>query len=141
MFGKRQQRSATVTIIAQGSIVEGTLRVKGVVQIDGTVEGTLIADGHVSVGPEGSIRGEVIADALSIGGRVEGSLQARGHLHVLSTGAVRGDARYTTLEVDRGGVMDGRASRTNEAGGASPVKSLAPDNDVEMIADEVEAAE
>ncbi len=140
MFGKRQQRSATVTVIAQGSVVEGTLRVKGVIQIDGTVDGTLIADGHVSVGPEGLIRGDVTADALSIGGRVDGSLHSRGHLHVLSTGVVQGNARYTSLEVDRGGVMDGSASRVDAASKQLP--SLAPANDVEMIADgEIEAAE
>ena len=129
-----------MTVIAQGSVVEGTLRVKGVIQIDGTVDGTLIADGHVSVGPEGVIRGEVSADALSIGGRVDGTVNARGHLHVLSTGVVHGNAHYTSLEVDRGGVMDGRASRTLDETG-KPVPSLLPSNDVEMIADDVVAAE
>lgn len=133
MFGKRQQTAATVTVIAQGSVVEGTLRVRGLIQVDGTVEGTLIAEGHVSVGPEGKIRGEVTADALSIGGRVDGTVLARGHLHVLSSGVVHGDARYTTLEVDRGGVMDGRASQV--------MKSAVVDNDVELIADGAEAAE
>lgn len=133
MFGKRQQTAATVTVIAQGSVVEGTLRVRGVIQIDGTVDGTLIAEGHVSVGPEGKVRGDVTADALSIGGRVDGTLLARGHLHVLSTGVVQGDVRYTTLEVDRGGVMDGRATQV--------MNSVVPDNDVELMANGAEAAE
>lgn len=129
MFGKRQRLAAgSTTVIAAGSVVEGTLRVRGMVQVDGTIQGTLIAEGHVSVGPEGRIVGEVTADQLSVGGKVEGTILARSHLHVLASGSVRGDARYTSLEVERGGVMDGSASRVKEAGELSTV----PDNDVEL---------
>jgi len=128
MFGRKQASGTNVTVIAVGSTVEGTLRVKGMLQVDGRVEGNLIADGHISVGPEGKIIGDVTADNLSVGGRVEGTLSARGHLHVLSTGVVSGSARYTTLEVDRGGVMDGRAARVDE-------KNTLADNDLELIAD------
>jgi cytoskeletal protein CcmA (bactofilin family) len=110
MFGKKQAASA-VTVIAAGSVIEGTLRVRGMLQVDGTIEGTLIAEGHVSVGPEGRISGDLTTDSLSVGGKVEGTIRARGHLHVLNSGTVRGETRYSTLEVDRGGVMDGRAAR------------------------------
>ena len=110
MFGKPKLGNA-ITVIASGSVVAGSLRVRGMVQVDGTIEGTLIAEGHVSVGPEGKVMGDVTADDLSIGGLVVGTLHARGHLHGLPSGIVRGEVRYTTLEIDRGGVMDGRASR------------------------------
>jgi cytoskeletal protein CcmA (bactofilin family) len=79
----------------------------------------------VSVGPEGKILGEVTADQLSVGGRVEGTVFARGHLLVLASGVVHGNARYTSLEVERGGVMDGSASRVDEQ---------VADNDVELVA-------
>jgi hypothetical protein len=46
-------------------------------------------------------------------------------LLVLSSGAVHGNARYTSLEVERGGVMDGSASRVDEA---------VAENDVELVA-------
>lgn len=129
MFGKRVKTSDT-TIIALGSVVEGTLRVRGPVRVDGTIDGTLIAEGHVFVGPEGQLLGEVTADELSVAGKVDGTLYARNHLHVLATGSVRGNARYTSLEVDRGGIMDGSASRVAEAE-ATELTAAAPDNDVE----------
>jgi cytoskeletal protein CcmA (bactofilin family) len=134
MFGSKKQTTGSITVIAAGTLVEGTLRVKGMLQLDGVVQGTLIADGHVSVGPEGKVLGDVTADKLSIAGRVEGTVNARGHLHVLATGVVQGGAHYASLEVDRGGVMDGRASRLDDK--PAPVA----ENDVEMIAD-VAAAE
>lgn len=116
MFGKRQHVVATTTtVIAAGCIVEGSLRVSGMVQVDGTVDGTLSADGHVSVGPDGKILGELRTDQLSIGGTVDGALHVRGHLHVLASGVVKGTAAYASLEVDRGGVMDGSASRVVES--------------------------
>jgi cytoskeletal protein CcmA (bactofilin family) len=130
MFGgKRQQATGSITVIAAGSVVEGTLRVKGMLQLDGTIQGNLIADGHVSVGPDGKILGDVTADDLSIAGRVEGTVNARNHLHVLAKGVVQGGARYASLEVDRGGIMDGRASRLDEKASAAVA------NDVEMISD------
>jgi cytoskeletal protein CcmA (bactofilin family) len=112
MFGKAKSANA-VTVIASGSVIVGTLRVRGIVQVDGSIEGTVVVEGHVSVGPEGRISGDITADDLSVGGKVEGTVHARGHLHVLSTGSVSGEARYTTLEVDRGGLMDGRASHVD----------------------------
>jgi cytoskeletal protein CcmA (bactofilin family) len=128
MFGsKRKQSAGSITVIASGSVVEGTLRVKGMLQLDGTIKGTLIAEGHVSVGPEGKVLGDVMADNLSIAGCIEGTVNAKGHLHVLATGVVRGGARYNSLEVDRGGVMDGRASHLDE--------KAVVENDVEMISD------
>ncbi|MFT3925916.1 MAG: polymer-forming cytoskeletal protein [Myxococcales bacterium] len=137
MFGKRQQPASSITVIAAGSVVEGTLRVKGMLQLDGTIQGTLVAEGHVSVGPEGKILGDVIADNLSIAGRIEGTVNARGHLHVLASGVVQGGARYASLEVDRGGVMDGRASRLDDkAGSGAPANDVeARPQDVEMISD------
>ncbi len=126
-------------------MVEGTLRVKGMLQLDGTIQGTLIAEGHVSVGPDGKVLGDVQADNLSIAGRIEGTVNARGHLHVLASGVVQGGARYASLEVDRGGVMDGRASRLDErlAAGtpANDVIEVSASDKVEMIVDAAAAAE
>ncbi len=105
MFGSK---SEDPTVIGRGAVIEGIVRIRGRVQVDGRVEGTLEVDGTLSVGPEGRIRGEVIADDVVVGGEVEGKLTARKHLHLVRSGKVRGDVRYDTLQVDRGAVLDGR---------------------------------
>jgi cytoskeletal protein CcmA (bactofilin family) len=108
MFRSKTRAPATEpTVIGRGTIIEGTVRVCGRVQVDGQIDGTLIAEGHVSVGPSGSIVGEVVADQLAVGGRVEGKVNVREHLHIAPGGSARGDVRYGTLQVDRGGVIDG----------------------------------
>jgi cytoskeletal protein CcmA (bactofilin family) len=107
----RAKPAAEPTVIGRGTTIEGNLRATGRVQVDGRLEGKLEVDGQVSVGPNGSIAGELIADELAIGGRVEGKVTARKHLFVAATGAVIGELCYGTLQVERGAVLDGRALR------------------------------
>ena len=95
------------TVIGRGTVIEGTIRVAGRVQVDGQIDGTLIAEGHVSVGPTGSIQGEVVSEELAVGGRVEGRVTVSNHLHIAPGGSARGEVRYGSLQVDRGGVIDG----------------------------------
>jgi cytoskeletal protein CcmA (bactofilin family) len=99
--------SSEPTVIGKGTVIEGTVRVCGRVQVDGQIDGSLIAEGHVSVGPTGSVIGEVVAEELAVGGRVEGKVSVRDHLHVAPGGIARGEVRYGSLQVERGGVIDG----------------------------------
>jgi len=108
-------RDAEPTVIGAGAVIEGTVRVSGRVQLDGRIEGTLDVDGEVSIGPKGYLHGELIATQVAIGGTAEGKVTIREHLHIVSTGRVRGDVRYETLQVDRGGVLDGTTAHGEEA--------------------------
>jgi cytoskeletal protein CcmA (bactofilin family) len=112
MFGgKKAANAAEPTVIGRGAVIEGKVRASGPIQIDGHIDGTLLVDGQVSVGPSGAITGEVSADEIVVGGRVEGKLHARTHLHVAPGGSVRGDVRYGTLQIDRGGLIDGTTAQ------------------------------
>jgi cytoskeletal protein CcmA (bactofilin family) len=104
----RNKPPSEPTVIGQGAVIEGNLRASGRVQVDGRLEGKLEVDGQVSIGPHGAIIGEVIADELAVGGRVEGKLTARKHLYVAAKGEVHGEITYTSLQVERGAVLDGR---------------------------------
>jgi cytoskeletal protein CcmA (bactofilin family) len=109
MFGKKSKTNAATepTVIGRGTVIEGTVRVTGRVQVDGQIDGTLIAQGNVSVGPSGVISGEVVAHDLVVGGRVEGKVNVTELLHIAPNGIARGEVRYGSLCVDRGGVLDG----------------------------------
>jgi len=110
MFGtKGRAASGDPTVIGKGTVVEGSVRVSGPVQVDGRIDGALIADGEASIGPTGSVLGDVFADDLMIGGLVDGSVSVRDHLHVAPGGRMTGEARYGSLQIDRGGVLAGSA--------------------------------
>jgi cytoskeletal protein CcmA (bactofilin family) len=113
---KTTASSAEPTVIGKGTVIEGTVRITGRVQIDGKIDGTLIAEGHVSVGPQGSVLGELTAGELAVGGNVEGRVNVRGHMHIAPGGKARGEMRYGSLQVDRGGVIDGSTAHGDERG-------------------------
>jgi cytoskeletal protein CcmA (bactofilin family) len=95
------------TVIGRGSRVAGTVRVKGRVQIDGEVEGHVFAeDGHVSIGPSGSVIGQLTAAELVVGGRIEGTIRVTGHVHVVNGGSAVGMLQYSSIQVDRGGALE-----------------------------------
>lgn len=125
MFGSKAEEP---TVIGRGAVIEGTVRVRGRVQVDGRVEGTLEVEGTLSVGPEGRIRGEVIAEDIAVGGEIEGKVTAKKHLHVVRSGKVRGEVRYDTLQIDRGAVLDGRTLHGDEPAS----KSELADADIEL---------
>ena len=119
MFGKKAASAAEPTVIGRGAVIEGKVRASGPIQIDGHVDGALLVDGPVSVGPSGAITGEVAADDIVVGGRVQGKVLARGHLHVASGGSVRGEVRYGSLQIDRGGLIDGTTGQGQADAAAS----------------------
>lgn len=112
LFRRRKQSEANVTVLAEGAALEGKLTVRGPLQVHGAVVGQLSCDGELAVGSAGRILGEVRATQLSVAGRVAGIVYTRDRLSVLATGQVRGHARYASLEVERGGVMEASTSLT-----------------------------
>ncbi len=109
MFGKSKTKIGH-TIIGQGTAIEGELQIQGSIHIDGRIEGKLQCQGQLSIGPEGTVNGEVFAKALTIAGRFEGKAVVEGHLHLRSGAVVRGDLRYQTLEVERGASVHGKTN-------------------------------
>jgi|SRR6185312_10818945 len=94
------------TVVGRGSRIAGSLRVKGRVQIDGEVEGQVVSDDHVSIGPSGSVIGELSAAELVVGGRIEGTVRVAGTLHVVNGGCAIGVLQYSSIQVDRGGALE-----------------------------------
>lgn len=94
--------------IGQGVVVQGVMKVPGSVQVDGTFSGELTAETLI-VGQAGQVSGVISANRVEVLGKVEQQLNAT-HLLIRSTGAVTGSAAYSELEIERGGVMDGKIS-------------------------------
>jgi cytoskeletal protein CcmA (bactofilin family) len=107
-WSEARMSSNKATVIGSGAVIEGSIRAQGSVRVEGVVNGVLIVEGDAAIAPGGEVIGDVLADDLSICGRLDGNTSVRDHLHVASTGSLYGDARYGTLQVDRGGVLVGR---------------------------------
>jgi cytoskeletal protein CcmA (bactofilin family) len=114
MSAKPSVPAKQVTVVSAGSALQGDIRVRGALRIEGAVYGNITTDGDMSVGPDARILGEVRAKNLSLAGRIDGIVHVRAHLRLLRGGMMRGHARYLTLEIERGGVMDGTTARTSD---------------------------
>jgi cytoskeletal protein CcmA (bactofilin family) len=120
------------TVIAAGASIEGTVRCEGALHVDGRIQGSVESVSTVSVGADGMIKGDVLADEVTVGGRIEGTVIAASRLHMLSTGAIYGDARYGSLEVDRGGLIEGRTIPISGLASPAPETPIADDALVEI---------
>jgi len=86
---------------------QGEFVVKGVLRIDGLVQGRVNAD-CVILSKSGVVKGEVKAERIVVGGKIEGGLWSQGVVEINATGKVQGDIFTNKLSVTEGGEFNGR---------------------------------
>lgn len=99
-----------LTIIAQGTTVEGELIAKGVVKVEGKVIGTVRAERQVLVARGGIIQGDVIGREVILGGEVRGSITASERIEIQEGAVVHGDIATKRLMVAEGGEVNGNVT-------------------------------
>ena len=101
------------SILGEGMVIDGRLKVSGSVLIHGTVTGDIEADADaemvvVGVGEKGSIKGNVKAHQVMIAGKVLGDVHAKIRVEMMSTGVIEGNLEYCNMVMDEGAVIIGR---------------------------------
>ncbi|MBO8125674.1 MAG: polymer-forming cytoskeletal protein [Firmicutes bacterium] len=95
------------TLIASGVYIEGTLKAKGMLRVDGTVCGEIICDGSMIIGKEGKVEAKVQAANLTIGGELKGDVKVADRLEILPSGRLEGNAVTNVIVIEDGGVFSG----------------------------------
>ena len=93
------------------------------VEVQGALEGTLIADSIV-VREGGTVKGTVKTTNASVLGTVEGEVAVTGLLDVKSTGQVTGDISYGQFSVQVGGHISGQLDIASPEGKVEHVEHL-----------------
>lgn len=91
-----------------------TITIAGTARIDGTMDGTIKA-GHLIVGAEGKLKGEITTDTAEIQGFVEQTLSVANLLTVKTTGMVNGTVVYGELQCEQGGKLIGELSTNSSS--------------------------
>lgn len=110
MFRKEQLEAPpdkVNTIIGKDTFFKGTIKAKGLVRIDGEMEGDVETHGDVVIGESGRVSLEMKARNVAIAGHFNGSLEASGKLEIRSTGVVVGQIRTNGLVIDDGANFSG----------------------------------
>ena len=69
--------SEEITIISNGVKIEGKVSSTGNIRVDGSLLGDLNSRGNVTVGEQADIKGEIVANVVTIGGKVVGTINAK----------------------------------------------------------------
>jgi len=94
----------------EGVELEGEIRFKDTLRVDGKIRAAIASDGELVVGPTGEVEGEITVSALSVSGRIRGTLRVKDRLEVHGGGRVEGEVLLGRpgLIVHEGGVVEAR---------------------------------
>lgn len=96
------------TVIGRSMKLRGDLSGTNDLLIDGEVEGSVRVDGgRVTVGAEGRVRADIVAQDVTISGKVHGDIHAAGAVHLASTAMLLGNIFALRFSMDENAVMRG----------------------------------
>lgn len=113
----------TQSVITSEVEIKGVVKSAGSVNMDGKLEGDLVCSGDGYVGKNGSIKGNISANAVSIEGTVNGTITAKDKIEMKSTANINGDIKSKRLSVEDGVTLVGKVD-VNPAGTASGKSDL-----------------
>jgi cytoskeletal protein CcmA (bactofilin family) len=102
------------TIIGEGTEIRGTIQATGVIRIDGTLEGSIVHQGDLIIGPKGRVTADIRSKGLAVAGEVRGNVETDDKLELLPGARLYGDIRCGHLVVHEGAMFHGRSLMANE---------------------------
>jgi cytoskeletal protein CcmA (bactofilin family) len=106
-------------VVGAGARFEGLLSFWGRARVDGAVQGSIVADGVLEVGPEATIAARIEVDVLVVEGLVEGEVAARERVEICAGGRITADVRTPRLVLAEGGSIEGRIVMTERSAGSA----------------------
>ena len=127
--------SGSTTLISPDTVIVGDIHFSGNLDIEGLVQGNIIAqpgkDALIRVVGKGRVEGDIRAPAVIINGMVQGDVYSSKHLELASKGRVQGNVFYTLLEMVAGSEVNGSLSHVETTDTA---KGKTADSGVDAIA-------
>ena len=93
--------------IVHGTEINGDLVSDSNVLIDGEMNGNISCSGKVIIGPNGTIKGNIVCVHAEIQGAVDGEVTVEGLLTLTSTARIMGDIQTAKLVVQEGAIFEG----------------------------------
>jgi len=97
-------------LIGEGVSITGNISLPGTIYVYGDVNGEITAR-EIHVGESGKVTGNVKVDLADVKGEIVNSIQVKEVLVVRSTGRISGNISYKSLEIEHGGVIDGKIEK------------------------------
>jgi len=113
--GSSHKFSNEKTIIGKDISIEGHIRGKEHMVIDGSVKGNIEMEAHnFALGPAGRIEGEIHARNISISGQMKGNIKTPGKIEITKEADFQGDIRAKSIAVENGAFFKGSVELITE---------------------------
>ena len=96
-------------IINEGARLDGSLYFAGDVKISGTVTGTIVCKGKISVTETGNLQADIKTNEIEIAGLVSGDIVAVSNVKMLKPARYEGVVKTPSLSVESGVIFHGKS--------------------------------
>jgi len=115
----RKSKSTIDSLIGADTAIEGNIRFKGGLRIDGKVKGDVIAEedeiSMLVISEHARVEGQVRVAHLLVNGEVVGPVYSSELLELQPKARITGDVQYKALEMHGGAVVSGKLTHANMA--------------------------
>lgn len=96
----------SLTQVSEDILFRGEIRYKGSLEVNGVVQGKIVSDELLTIGPTGKVKADIAVRQLHIKGELTGNIA--GDLVTISgSGKLYGDIACKQLQIERGGIHNG----------------------------------
>jgi len=99
--------------------LDGELKARGDLRIEGRVKGSIRTEGEVVVAPRGIVDGDIEAREIHVGGHVSGNVVASEAARFMEGCQVDAEVRAPVIQIQEGGVVNGRLVMDRGGSGGS----------------------
>lgn len=113
MFKDKKMKESPVlerNVIGKKTTIVGDIHSEGDFRIDGTLEGSIRAEGRVIIGKDGLVKGLIHCTNADIEGEVSGDLSVSDMLSLKSTAQIQGEVVIGKLTVEPGASFNATCS-------------------------------
>jgi cytoskeletal protein CcmA (bactofilin family) len=110
--------------ISQGIRIKGEVTGSEDLYVDGLVDGKLsLANGSLTIGPNGTVKADVIAREVIVRGRIDGKVTGRDKVQLMGTAQVTGEVQTDRLAIEEGALLRGKVEAGKLASKAAATAS------------------
>ena len=107
---KKEETTAAVNMIGAGTVITGDVYSKGDIRVDGILKGSVITEGKVVLGREGTIEGDVECSTADISGTIKAKITVSQLLSLKTSAKLSGDITTNKLSIEPGAEFTGSCS-------------------------------
>ena len=108
------------TVIAEDVHIKGSLESRAPLMIKGPLEGEIISEGLLVVGPAAKIKATIVTERLISRGEITGDVAASGQVVLKEASIQTGSITTPYLVVERGAILNGSCVMKRKAVAGSP---------------------